>query len=91
MLPVFRVDTSNAYISVSILARQGSFSQRVRSHLVSYHIKSKTIQLKYIVKNSKCNLFLAIAFVGICLTHTQSNWIVNNHAQFTYTGLPSLK
>ena len=29
---VFRVDTSNAYISISIFARQGPFSQ-VRSHI----------------------------------------------------------
>ena len=32
MLPVFRVDTSNDFISVSIFARQGPFSQ-VRSHI----------------------------------------------------------
>ena len=35
MLHVFRVDISNAYISVSIFARQESFSQ-VRSHFMTY-------------------------------------------------------
>ena len=32
---VFRVDTSNTYISVSIFARQGPFSQ-VRSHIYTW-------------------------------------------------------
>ena len=42
MLRVFRVDTSNAYISISIFARQGPFSQ-VQSQIVelrgSYQFK----------------------------------------------------
>ena len=33
MLRIFRVDTSNAYISVSIFAQQGPFSQ-VRSQII---------------------------------------------------------
>ena len=37
MLCVFRVDTSNAYISVSIFARQGCSSQ-VRSHIQYIYI-----------------------------------------------------
>ena len=42
MLRVFRVDTSNTYISVSIFERQGPFSQ-VWSHMVKYYPSSNTL------------------------------------------------
>ena len=44
MLRIFRVDTSNAYISVSILAQQGPF--QVWSHMITYSFKSYKLDLR---------------------------------------------
>ena len=47
MLRIFRVDTSNAYVSVSIFERQGPFSQ-VWSHISSVSVGLELISFRHL-------------------------------------------